>query len=255
MTKLSNRSFTIIMASAVVLVGVTLMAITRGWFKRERPVAENLDKETQQEPLPADRVEIGGVRRPLTDVERKRNAQRQESPQGYHPGNTPKVNLDANANTKSVAKAIGDPSKSYRLTSMQPAPKFDRKAFEANPQAYLDEVVPGRINQSLPPSQDVAPIKRVGQYIHDNVLQGESVKLQVQVEKNMPVTFHSTRLGQFDNQLSTVTVVASEDGIAEANFRLSPGTVGEIDVRAASPVHSDVARWLVRVPRPQSANK
>ena len=58
-------------------------------------------------------------------------------------------------------------------------------------------------------------------------------------------------LGGFSNRLTTITVKADENGIAGATFTASGGTRGEIDIRAASPVHSDVARWLIEVVKPQ----
>ena len=134
---------------------------------------------------------------------------------------------------------------------MVPAPKFDRKTYRANPQAYLNEIAPGRINQALPPGKDVKPIKRVGNYFVDGVLPGESVKLKVKTEPRMPTTFKA-QLGAFENRLSTITVAANENGIAEVDLKIDGGIQGELEVKAASPVHSDNARWLIEVVAPST---
>ena len=258
--KLSTRSFTFILVTGVGLFGLTLLAVNQGWFQRgSNNSAERDQVNSKEKPkeIPAGWTVEGGVPRPISDTRRLRDARPKQTPKGYHPGGSPAVKKDANANAKSIYAARQNKKLQYRFTSMQPAPKFDRKEYQSNPQKYLDEVVPGRMNQSLPPSRDVVPIKRVGKYIYDNVLQGESVKLRVQVEKNMPVTFQSNRLGQFENQLSTMTVAANDDGIAEVDFKLSGGTRDSIDVRATSPVHSHDARWLINVvpPNPEKTNK
>lgn len=233
------------------------MAINQGWFRGEKQVADRGgNQEVKHEPLPEGWVEVGGVRRPMTDVERKRNLKQKTTPTGYHPGGSPRVKKDANVYAKSVYEARNNKKLQYRFSSMQTAPKFDRKAYDKDPKKYLQEVAPGRINQALPAGKDVTPIKRVGKYIYDNVVQGESVKLQVKTEPNVPTTFHTNRLGHFkENQLTTITVASNEEGIAEVEFEISGGTQDSIDVRAVSPVHSSDARWLINVVRPTKTDK
>jgi len=259
MSKMSNRSFTILTVSSVVLFGVVLYGSQNGWFSWKREVSENqladLGNEPKEETIPEGYVKVGGVIRPATDIKSPRENNRTlNNSKGYHPGASPRVNPKSNPNTRSVYESIGDPKLAYRSNSMIPAPKFDRDSYEADPQAYLDEMAPGRIWQSLPPGENVVPIERSGQYIQQ-LVQGESVKLSAKAEPGMPVTFHSSNIGQFENQLSSITVRTGDDGIASATFRASAGTRGEIDLIASSPVHSDLARWLVEVIRPVDLSK
>jgi hypothetical protein len=79
------------------------------------------------------------------------------------------------------------------------------------------------------------------------VKQGESVRLAVQAAAFAPISFHSENLGQWENQLSSITVVANEQGIAEANFTASGGTINEVRILSASPVTSGQAAFIVNV--------
>ena len=253
--KVSNRTFAIAIGAGVIAFGVVLAGLNgnwfkRGWFKRDQVAAKKDDAGTEKEPLPEGWVEIGGVRRPASDVERKRKLDRGEPAKGHNWGRSTPVSVDLNASTRSIKESIGKPELAYRRGMMHPAPSFDRAEYERDPQKYLDEVAPGRINQSLAPSKDVAAIRRRGKYIY-TLVQGESVSLEVIVKPKMPVTFHSPSLGEFESGLTSITVKADENGVARARFTASGGTRGEIDLRAASPVHSDVARWLIEVVKPQ----
>ena len=137
-----------------------------------------------------------------------------------------------------------------RLTSfVLPAP-FDRAAFAADPAKYLQTVEPGRVYQTAPPGAAVTPIRRLSRR-YQRILQGETVTLKAQVQPGMPVTFFSAKLGQFENQLTTMTVRANAQGIAEVQFTATPGTRGDIDILAASPVHSYQAHYVINVQLPQ----
>jgi hypothetical protein len=137
----------------------------------------------------------------------------------------------------------------HRLSALIEPPPFDRKAYEKDPETYLNTVEPGRIWQRAEPGPGVFPIQRVSRY-SNSILQGESVNLEVKAEAKMPVTFYSPRLGQFENQLATITVRADEDGIARATFKAASGTRDEIEVFASSPVHTGQARFLIDVTLP-----
>ena len=252
--KLSNRSFAIITIVAVGAICFALAAWNNGWFKSDKPIAQTGDEPAnnadEDKPPQPGWLKTGGVWRPPSDIRsvRKRDLDRTDR-KGHDWGRSESVDPETNANTKSIKQAIGNKDLAYRLSSMQPAPPFDREAYEKNPQKYLDEIAPGRINQSLQPGPRVVSIKRKGKYLN-TLVQGESVVLAAKVEPQMPVTFHSPRLGNFENKLTSITVRADETGIAKATYTASAGTHGEIDLRASSPVHSDVARWLVDVVKP-----
>ena len=254
--KLSNRSFTILLVAAVGLFCVSLIAYNKGWFKsKPQPVAQT-DEESGTErdrdiPPHPGWVKIGDVWRPPTDVKPVRSRDHSANRRSEIDwGTSTPVAFEENANTKSLKEAVGKKDLAYRFSSMLPPPKFDRVAYQKDPQKYIDEVAPGRINQVLPASKDTVPIKRDGRYI-SRLIQGESVQLKAKVEPGMPVTFHSPKLGNFQNKLTSVTVRADENGAATATYTASGGTRGEIDIRAASPVHSDHARWVIEVVHPQ----
>lgn len=244
----------------VVMIGCILYGINRP--KREPPNATETGESNKsstvavstKEVIPEGFVKIGGVVRPAHDIESQRTSPQREALEGYNPGFTPKLSRNANANTQSIFEAKNNQDLAYRISSMIPAPKFDAKAYEEDPQAYLDEVAPARIWQSLPPSQEVAAIERAGAYFQ-TLIQGEGAILRVKVTPKMPVTFYSSKLGQFDNQLSHITLQADENGYAQTRFLASTGTRGEIDVIASSPVHSDYARWLIEVLPPEKVEQ
>jgi hypothetical protein len=212
------------------------------------------------EPRPKDWIEVGGVSRPPTDIKpvAKGKSEPGGADAGYsppNPGFVPLVKLDANPHTKSVAEALNDKTGSlgHRLSTLIEPPPFDRESYEKDPETYLNTVEPGRIWQQAEPGLGVVPLERKSRY-SNAVLQGESVNLEVKVEPKMPVTFYSPRLGQFDNQLATMTVRADDEGIARATFKASSGTREEIEVFASSPVHSGLARFLIDVEVPAVAS-
>lgn len=205
-------------------------------------------------------IKVGGVWRPPTDVAAQspeavastKAGDSQTQPAGQpDPGRSPLIPLDANEHVKSVAVALREPAKyPERLSSfIAPAP-FDRAAYTADPHTYLTTVEPGRVYQTAQPGEGVKPLLRSSPR-YQRILQGETVTLQAQAEPGMPVTFFSARLGQFNNLLSTITVAANADGVAEVQFTATPGTQGDIDVLAASPVHSQQARYVIHVELPE----
>ena len=109
---------------------------------------------------------------------------------------------------------------------------------------------PARVFQSAQPSEDVDPISSNTEF-YQEILQGESVVLEVKAEPKMPVTFHTQQLGEFDNRLKTITVEASEEGIARASYRAVSGVAGLINVMAASPVNSGQLKYIINVNLPE----
>ena len=87
------------------------------------------------------------------------------------------------------------------------------------------------------------------------LVRGETAIFRAKTLPEMPVTFYSAKLGEFQNRLNAVSVVANEEGIAEASFKASGGTHGRINVIASSPVTSGQARYLVKVKLPAGAEK
>ena len=208
----------------------------------------------------AEYVMVGGVRRKASDIRKPPKVDSSIPVDEEHPdpmihgyGKTPAVNPDANPNTRSVAEAIKENKFPERLTPMVPPKPFDAKAFAKDPQAYLDVVEPGRAFAPAQPGKGVPRIKPLSPYFQ-KVEQGGTVKLQTTGKPGMPVTFTSLDLGQFSNQLTSVTVLANEKGIAEAEFIATPGTISDVRIIAASPVTSGQSRFIVNVHLPNQAN-
>lgn len=158
---------------------------------------------------------------------RTEGVRREEYAQGISP--------DANANVRSVVEAAKTGKYPERLTAMIMPKTFDKAAFEANPQAYLDVVEPGRIWQTASGGPNVKTLDAKGPAFLDCPKHG-SVTLTVLGEKFAPVTFTSLDMGAFQNRLTSVTVRADEKGEASVVFTATPGTVEGVRIIAASPL-------------------
>ena len=86
----------------------------------------------------------------------------------------------------------------------------------------------GRAWQSKPPGPDVKSIGTNKEF--HQIKEKEAVRLEVLAEPNFPVSFTSTDLGAFENDLATITVVANESGWAQASFTATAGTAGPVNV-------------------------
>ena len=251
-----------LLIGALVCLAIITLVVARQWTQNNLnqkvaiSIPETPEPTTAPREVPDDYVMVGGVMRPRTDVEESKRAafsQPDEKPLFPNPGKTPLIDPNANAQTKSVQEALNNPTQlGHRLSAMIPAPKFDLAKYQTDPKSYLETVEPGRIWQSAKPGPGVAPLERTSNYFQ-KVIQGESVILEAKASPGMPVTFMSPRLGQFDNLLTTTTVAANDEGVAKANFKVTPGTRGEIEVFASSPVHSGRARFLIKVVLPDDA--
>lgn len=209
----------------------------------------------------AEYVMVGGVRRKASDVRVSESKLPQDDESTKETveklldyGKTPWVSLDANPNVKSVVEAIREKKHPERLTPMIAPKLFDPEAYTKNPQAYLDVVEPGRAFAPAQPGKDVPQLQPVSDYFQ-KVTQGQSVKLSVLCVPKMPVTFTSLDLGQFSNQLTSVTVAANAEGIAETEFSATSGTINDVRIIAASPSTSGQARFIVNIERSSNANQ
>jgi hypothetical protein len=218
--------------------------------KNEKPVAGNTAEK--KEPIPDDYIISGGIARPRVDIQLPNSTASEDdnSAPVPDPGRVPEIKKDANPYTKSVAEALGKKELAHRLTTMIAPPEFNREEYLKDPKTYLETVEPGRVYQNLEPGPGTSPLKRTSPYFRE-VLQGETVVLEAKAEPKMPVTFYSDRLGQFQNLLGTISVPADENGVARAEFTVSTGTRDEVEVFAASPVHSGQIRYLIKINLPK----
>lgn len=222
------------------------------------PILIFQSQSSKTPPAPSDSTQLEtSVARPAksgrTELDRQHEKMKKEH-WGNRVGATVPLPLNHNPDVMSIANAFSAGTQSgvqhpERLSAFVSPPPFDRQAFLEAPDAYLHIVAPGRVFQAAQPGPGVSPIKRSGDYFHQ-ILQGESVFLETITEPHMPVTYYSNRLGKFENDLTSITVQADSDGLARTQFTATPGTYGDLDLLAASPVRSSQARWLVRVRLP-----
>lgn len=197
-------------------------------------------------------LNIGGVYRPATDVRLGKDRPGKRDDMGNQlpdQGFSPAVKPDANPQVASVAKALKDRTNPARFSSFVKATPFDAKQYASDPQSYLGVVEPGRVFQPAQPGPDVKRLVRASGRYH-RIAQGETVTLAVKSQAKAPVTFTSFDLGSFENQLTSITVQADDNGLAQAPFTATRGTIDDIRILAASPVNSGQAEFTVNVSVP-----
>jgi hypothetical protein len=151
-----------------------------------------------------------------------------------------------NPHVESVVEAVKTGSHPERLTSAIKPKPFDKTAYEKNPQAYLDVCEPGRIWDTALPGPDIKQIEEEVNTVID-MKSGESVKLKALAVPGAPVTFTSFDWGEFQNKLTSITVKADPAGHAEATFTATPGTIGHVEIIAASPLTSGQINFKVEI--------
>ena len=250
--KLSTRTFTLICLIAILVVLSAITATSRNWLSRSRQADRRGDQVTslRHQATKINRKnwrKMGGIDRPPVDFAKQSQPIPENSASPFSKaGFSPKLPVNLNANTRSIAEAASTGKFPERLSVMVEPPKFNKKEFSKSPQKYLDVVQPGRVFQVLPKGPDVKPIGEVGEQYFE-LIQGEMAVLKAKADPGMPVTFYSGRLGQFENGLTSQTLLADENGVATAKFKASTGTHGDIDIIAGSPTRSGNARYLVKV--------
>lgn len=239
----------------LVLVGIGFLMLNPPVPKEQLPES-SLPSETSsadgaQDQKRSDRIIVGGIERPATDV-------RVRHPEGSAPrpipkkpeGPTPRIDTDTNPQVAKAYEALKTGSNPERYSSFIVPASFDKKAFHANPETYAKQyaetVEPGRVFVTAQPEDGVSALRSLGRRMH-RVVQGETVRLTVAATPSAPVTFTSFGMGQFENSLTSITVVANKEGKASAVFTASTGTKNEIKVMAASPVMSDQVTFVVNV--------
>ncbi len=251
----SRAAIGALLVSVGTLIAASVMIFREPVRKADKTSAE--EAAASEEPLKKGFVRIGGVQRPETDVESKYRDSKSlgeaaDLKLGY--GNTPVVMPDANPHTASVAEALATKTHPERLTPAILPAAFNREFYERDPQAYINTIEPGRVFQPAQPGQGVFPLRTLTPRLVE-VEQGQSIPLRVRVQPGAPVTFTSFDLGQFENQLNSITVRADDRGIATVRFTGSPGTINDVNIMAASPLNSGQAKFVVNVslPRPAGA--
>jgi len=245
----SLRKLALIAALLVIVLAVLFFVFRSGdddQLALNQPSGEGSQAEANVEVDP-EYIIVGGVRRKASDVKRVKRAKSEIPRPMLDTGRTEPVAFDLNANTKSIHEALETKQYPERLSpKIQPKP-FDAEQYRRDPQAYLNVVEPGRVWQSAQPGPGVEVLKQLTPR-YTKIKQGESVKLRVQAVPRAPVTFHSFDLGRFSaNQLTTLSVQADDQGIAEAEFVGSEGTYNNVNILAASPLTTGQVKFIVYV--------
>ena len=248
-------------ASAVIAVVVVLNANKRDTRKDREDDAktasvQETSKSTSKQDAPADWIDVGGIKRPPSDVKvaSSETGSRRKSIDRPIPlkkeGFPSPVPALTNAQTALVSQALKDGKHPERYSPFIVPRSFDKESFDKDPagysKQYAEGIEPGRVFASAQPTEGTKAIRSVGERFH-RVKQGETVRLVVEAAPHAPVTFTSQRLGTFPNSLTSITVVADEQGKATTNFTASAGTKDKVDVLAASPITSGQVDFVVMV--------
>ena len=163
-------------------------------------------------------------------------------------GKAQPVKGNVNAQAASVLEALQAKSHPERLSVMMPPKEpFDKAAYEANPKAYCDVMVPGRVFQTATPGPGVMELLPTSNTLA-LVGQNDLVKLSVKTEPGAPATFTSLDMGFFqENKLNSITVQADKAGMATATFTGGPGTIANVNILAGSPMATGQVRFKVVV--------
>jgi hypothetical protein len=164
-------------------------------------------------------------------------------------GSLPAIKADANPQVQAVVAAIRQGNHPERVSAMMRPRLFDAKAQQADPAAYFEVVEPGRVFQTAQPGPGVPRLAAAGNTFHQ-VAQGQAARLRVQAPAGAPVSFTAFDGGQFDNQLSSITVRADARGVAETRLLATSGTIEDLNVLAGSPLASGQVKFVVNVQMP-----
>ena len=252
-SKRRGDTSTKILVAAVLMAGIGLAAYVLTQSPEKKPgqglvVAPPNDGEiSPTSDVPSDWVQIGGVLRPKSDVQL--DAPKLDAagvPTKVLHGFSPPVSPVANKQVGSVYAALKDRTDAQAFSSFETAKDFDLEAYKADPEAYLNEIEPSRVFSPAQPGDGVPVLAANGTAYHQ-VTQGESVLLSVQAVAGAPVTLTSFDLGSFDNELTSITVKANDDGVAQAKFTATGGTIHEVKILAASPMATGQVKFTVNV--------
>jgi hypothetical protein len=135
-----------------------------------------------------------------------------------------------------------------RQSSIAALKPFNAVEFEANPDAYLREVEPGRCFQTARAKGPDDVRLKLASSAFVTISRGETAVLKVKGAPRAPVTFTSFNGGVFEeSRLGSVTVRADAEGLAEARFSVGPGIAGDLRIQVGSPLAVGAQKFLVRV--------
>jgi len=247
---------------------ITALSIVSIVIGVQRLTSDVLDSQGLDVPESEPMMEIGGVRRPLSDFQSQADRKRaRNSIDDSEPSNNrgftarkelkvtgerkvefivPQVNSNDNPQAAQILEAYTSGTNPERLTPMVAPKPFDLESYQSDPQSYLSTIEPGRVWQAAEPGQDVLVLTAVSPS-YQQITQGEAVRLKTIAAKNAPVTFTTFDTGMFQNDLPSITVAADEKGFAEVTYTAPAGTVADVNIGAASPMTSGLLHFRLFV--------
>ena len=123
---------------------------------------------------------------------------------------------------------------------------FNAELWSTNPkyrQKYLDTSEPSRgfMSAKNPKAARMVMVSRPSL----KVTQGQKITLAVKVLPGAPVSFFSPHLNRFGNGLTSMTVAADQQGIAEVEMEGVLGTLARTDVICSSPLCAGTAVFKI----------
>lgn len=161
---------------------------------------------------------------------------------------------DPNPRARSVWEAHETGRFPERLTPLVAPKPFDPAAWAKDPQAYLDVVEPGRVDQASTDPQ-APPITVADAQRFHRVASRTLTVLTARAQPLAPVSWATTRGGVFaESKAGAVTVRADADGLARVTYFASPVVTGETAILASSPMCAGQAEFIVFVDPPAPAD-
>jgi hypothetical protein len=152
----------------------------------------------------------------------------------------------AKANADSVVEAVRTHTHPERLSPLIAPTPFDRAAWEANPQGYLDVVEPGRCYRTAEsPGPETPQLKPASSHLVHSA-PGGKVHVMVMGAPNAPVTFTAFAGGEFaENGLNSISVKSDARGYAGVEFLVPEYARGLLPILVGSPLAVGNQRFLV----------
>ena len=171
------------------VAGVLLLAM---WAFRGRELPPGVARPAGERLTRNESVEVGGVKRPVTDIRRPESRKTTKSGESPLRHALPRLPIEKSDHPQvaSVLEAVRSGSHPERLSALVPPKAFDPAAYAADPQAYLSTSEPGRVWQVAQPGRGVPRLVSLAPEMQQ-VEQGEPVLLKVKVVASAPVTFTS----------------------------------------------------------------
>lgn len=134
---------------ALLLSGVLGVLLLVVWVFRSVEILPNRTRSAEERMTRNEYLEVGGVRRPVTDIRRPGSHKIGKSDESILKTVLPPKpigNID-HPQVASVVEAMKSGTHPERLSALVPPKVFDKAAYEADAKAYLSVVEPGRVWQ------------------------------------------------------------------------------------------------------------